>query len=96
MSKSPRQIEVFTGGCAVCEPQVDAILAAACPHCEVTVHDLSTADPTGIALATRYGVQRLPAVVINGRLADCCATRGPDLAVLRAAGLGVPHDTAGA
>jgi hypothetical protein len=32
-----------------------------------------------VAVAARgYGIGSLPAVVIDGRLADCCAGRGPD------------------
>ena len=42
--------------------------------------------------AVGLGVKSLPAVVIDGRLADCCAGRGPDEGVLRAAGLGQPLD----
>lgn len=34
------------------------------------------------------GVISVPAVVIDGKLADCCAGRGPDEKVLRAAGMG--------
>lgn len=41
------------------------------------------------ARAKQYGVKSVPAVVIDGKLADCCAGRGPDEATLRAAGLGV-------
>ena len=39
--------------------------------------------------AKELGIQSVPAVVINGKLADCCADRGPDIGVLKAAGLGV-------
>jgi len=88
MSQNHRQIEVFTAGCAVCKPQVDAILAAACDRCDVLVHDLSSGDEGLTRLAARYGVNRLPAVVIDGRLASCCELGQPDLGVLRAAGLG--------
>ncbi len=88
MSHSKRRIEVFTAGCPVCQPQVEAILAAACAHCEVVVHDLSGGDPEGVALAARYSVRRMPAVVIDGRLASCCEVGSPDLGTLRAEGLG--------
>ena len=40
--------------------------------------------------AKSLGVRSVPAVVINGQLADCCIGRGPDEATLRAAGLGQP------
>jgi hypothetical protein len=40
--------------------------------------------------AKSLGIRSVPAVVINGNLADCCTGRGPDEATLRAAGLGQP------
>jgi len=39
--------------------------------------------------AKHLGIRSVPAVVIDGKLADCCAGRGPQEATLRAAGLGV-------
>ena len=44
---------------------------------------------TVAAKAKKYGVQRLPAIVINGKLAECCANRGIDAKVLRSAGVGL-------
>ena len=85
---SKRTIEVFTSGCPVCEPKVQAILAAACEHCEITVHDLSSGDPDLVRLAAERGVRRLPAVLVDGRLASCCHGGEPDLATLRDQGLG--------
>jgi predicted DsbA family dithiol-disulfide isomerase len=38
--------------------------------------------------AKSLGISSVPAVVIDGKLADCCAGRGPDEATLKAAGLG--------
>jgi len=35
--------------------------------------------------AKQHGVRSLPAVVIDGKLAGCCAGRGPDQHVLREA-----------
>jgi len=35
--------------------------------------------------AKGYGVRSVPAVVIDGKLAGCCAGRGPDEQVLRSA-----------
>ena len=40
--------------------------------------------------AKGLGIHRVPAVVIDGHLADCCKGPGPDEATLRAAGLGSP------
>lgn len=47
-------------------------------------------DPAVSGRARRFGVKSVPAVVIDGELADCCAGRGPDMEALKAAGLGVP------
>jgi len=58
----------------------------ACPSCEVSVLDMNND-----AVATRakqLGIRSVPAVVIDGKLADCCSGRGPDEATLRTAGLG--------
>ena len=53
-------------------------------------NDVNASAPVVANYAKNLGVQRVPAVVINGELADCCATGGPDEATLRAAGLGQP------
>jgi glutaredoxin 3 len=47
-------------------------------------------NPDVASRAKRLGIGSVPAVVINGQLADCCAGRGPDEQTLRAAGLGQP------
>ncbi len=82
-----RKIEVFSAGCAVCEDTIALINRIACPSCEVDILDMH--QPHVAAKAKRYGIRSVPAVVVNGRLADCCAGRGPDEAALRAAGIGV-------
>lgn len=83
-----RQVEVFSAGCGACQETVDLINQIACPSCEITVHDMHDANVA--ARAKALGIRSVPAVVINGKLADCCAGRGPDEASLRAAGLGQP------
>lgn len=81
-----RKIEVFTAGCSLCDETVAMVRRAACSSCEVEVLDMTEA--AAAARAKQYGVMRVPAVVIDGRLADCCAGSGPNEQVLRAAGLG--------
>lgn len=87
MSKT-RKIEVFSAGCPVCREKVDLVNRLKCDSCEVTVLDMD--DPNVAERAKTLGIRSVPAVVIDGRLADCCAGRGPDEATLRAAGLGRP------
>jgi len=83
-----RDVEVFSAGCGVCEETVEMVRSIACPSCEVTVLDMK--DPDVASRAASLGIRSVPAVVIDGELAGCCAGRGPDEAALRAAGLGQP------
>jgi glutaredoxin 3 len=46
-------------------------------------------DKAAQAKANQYGITRVPAIVINGKLADCCATGAVNLTTLRRLGLGV-------
>lgn len=74
------QIEVFSAGCPLC---VDAVSAAerSASDGHVTVHDMRTAEAQ--ARAKAYGVQRVPTVVVDGRLADCCQQQPISVDVLR-------------
>ncbi|MHA2220300.1 MAG: thioredoxin family protein [Candidatus Hodarchaeales archaeon] len=83
-----RKIEVFSAGCPVCDETIDMVKRNACQDCDVTVLDMNDAAVAG--RAKRLGISSVPAVVIDGKLADCCAGRGPDEATLKAAGLGQP------
>lgn len=80
-----RQVEVFTSGCAVCEPTVELVRELACSSCDVTVHDLHEA---GAERARKYGITTVPAVVVDGELLSCCQHKGPDREVLESAGIG--------
>ncbi|MCL4848837.1 MAG: thioredoxin family protein [Acidobacteria bacterium] len=83
-----RKIEVFTAGCPACEESVQLVSRIACSSCEVSVLDMW--DAAVAKLAKSLGVRSVPAVMIDGKLADCCSGRGPDEAELRAAGVGQP------
>jgi glutaredoxin len=81
-----RKVEVFTAGCPVCDETVSLVKQIACPSCEVTVVNVN--DATVASRTKSLGIRSVPAVVIDGKLADGCTGRGPDEATLRAAGLG--------
>jgi glutaredoxin len=81
-----RKVEVFSAGCPACEETVQLVNRIACPSCDVTVLDLN--EPTVAGRAKNLGLRSVPAVAINGKLADCCAGRRPQEAALRAAGVG--------
>jgi len=83
-----RKIDIYSAGCPVCKSTVDRIKALACPSCEVMVLDMNDANVA--ERAKSLGIRSLPAVTIDGVLAGCCAGRGVDETVLRAAGLGRP------
>ena len=85
---SKRKIEVFSAGCPVCQDTVTLVQQIACPSCDVSILDMN--DPNVARRAKGLGIRSVPAVVINGKLADCCQGRGPDEATLRTAGLGQP------
>jgi glutaredoxin 3 len=85
---SKRSVEVFSAGCPVCSETVELVNRVACPSCEVVVLDMK--DASVAQRAKSLGIRSVPALVSDGKLADCCRGRGPDEPTLRAAGLGRP------
>lgn len=83
-----RKIEIFSAGCPACEETIELVNRVACPSCEVSILDMNNADVA--SRAKSLGIRSVPAVVIDGKLADCCVGRGPDETTLRASGLGQP------
>lgn len=83
-----RKIEVFSAGCPACEETVALVNRVACTSCEVSV--LNMKEPAVAKRAKDLGIRSVPAVAVDGKLADCCVGRGVDEAALRAAGVGVP------
>jgi hypothetical protein len=87
-----RKIELFTAGCAVCEPVVEMVKAMACSSCEVTIYNVAQPCDTKecIEKVRMYGVKALPAIAVNGKLLSCCQNKGISAEELRDAGLGQP------
>jgi glutaredoxin len=83
-----RKIEVFSAGCSVCQETIEMVKRNACQSCDITILDMN--DSNVADRAKQLGVISVPAVVIDGKLADCCAGRGVDEVTLKAAGLGQP------
>ena len=83
-----RKVEIFGAGCAVCDELVERVRGMACPSCDIVV--LNMKQPDVVKRAKELRVSSIPAVAINGTLADCCSGRGPDEEALRTAGLGQP------
>lgn len=53
------------------------------PEHEVHIHDMQQQEVA--ARAKQHGVRSLPAIMVDGKLAGCCAGRGPDERTLREA-----------
>lgn len=83
-----RNVEIFSAGCPLCKETEEMVANLSCPSCDVTLVDMH--DVQGATRARELGVRSVPAVAVNGKLAECCAGRGPDAAMLRSAGLGIP------
>lgn len=84
-----RKIEVFVAGCPLCDEAVKLVKELACPNCDVTVYNMQ--DETGETRdkAAQYGIYRIPAVVVGGKLVDCCQNQKPvSREALIAAGVG--------
>ena len=61
--------------------KIDLLKRLAGSSHEVVIHDMQKSDVA--SKATQYSVRSVPAIVVDGKLAGCCAGRGPDEHVLR-------------
>lgn len=82
-----RKIEIFSAGCPACDEAIETVKRLACDSCETEVLDMH--QPEVAARGEQLGIRRVPAIVIDGKLAECCTAGGVDEQVLRAAGVGV-------
>jgi len=88
--KKMKKIEIFTAGCPVCEPVVGWVKEMASSDDQITIHNLATQCETKICVkkAEEYGVERLPAIVVDGQLLGCCKNVGITKDDLLNAGIG--------
>ena len=78
-----RKIEVFSAGCSTCTETIELVKRIAGSLHEVVIHDMHESETA--SKAKGYGVRSVPAVVVDGKLAECCTGRGPEEQVLRSA-----------
>ncbi len=83
-----RRVEIFSAGCQACRTAISQVQALACSSCEVIILDMQDDQVAG--RARNLGIRSVPAVVIDGQLAECCAGEPLDEAKLKEAGLGQP------
>lgn len=88
MADKKRKVEIFSAGCPACDEAVKRVRNIACPSCELVVLDMNNAETA--SRAKNIGVNTVPAVAVDGKLASCCSGPGLDEAALKAAGLGQP------
>ena len=81
-----RKVEIFSAGCPACQETIDLVKKIACPSCDVSILNMNDDDIS--QRAKTLGIHRVPAVVIDGKLADCCSVSAPDEQSLRTAGIG--------
>ena len=70
------KIEIFSAGCPVCDPVVKMVQELTCDSCDVTVYNMVELcdDKSCLTKAREYGVVRIPAVAVDGKLLNCCET----------------------
>jgi len=83
-----RKIEIFVAGCPCCDDALKLVQSLACPSCDIQVLDMRT-DNAAQAKAKKYGVKRVPAVAVDGTLAECCEG-GIEPETLKRLGVGSP------
>ena len=69
-----KEVEIFTAGCPVCEPVVQLVKDTVGEDCEITIHNLVEQCESKICITkmNEYGIKRLPAIAVNGKLLSCC------------------------
>lgn len=87
-----RRIEVFAAGCFPCQEAVEMVRKLVCPSCEVVVYDLIKQCESKECLnkVREYRINRVPTIVVDGKIAECCTGSRPNLETLKAAGIGSP------
>src|SRR5260370_41802016 len=81
--KKRKKIEGLRAGCATCKETIELVKKIAGASHEVVIHDMQKSEVP--SRAKEHGVRSVPAVVIEDKLAGCCAGSGPDEHVLRSA-----------
>ncbi len=79
-------IEVISAGSPLCEETIQLVNRNACLSCKTFKYDIKNPDVSNRAKS--LGIRSIPAIVIDGKLTEYCADRGPDVAALQTAGLG--------
>jgi len=77
------KIEIFSAGCSCCTKAIDMVRGISGDKDKVIILDMT--EPSVIERAIKLDIRSVPAVIIDGKLADCCSSRGPDKTVIQSA-----------
>ena len=83
MENRKRKVEIFSAGCSACHEAIELVKRIAGPLHEIEIVDMHRHEAA--ARAKHYGIRSVPAVVVDGRLAACCANRGVSEKLIREA-----------
>ncbi len=75
------KVEIFSAGCSICKKTIEKVNKIVCENCEIAVLNMN--EPEVEDRAERLGVQSLPAIAVDGKLAGCCVGKGLDEALLK-------------
>jgi len=69
------KVEIFTAGCSLCDETVEEVKNIFSEK-EIIIYNLIKA--LDLNKAKEYGINRVPSVVVNGRLLNCCKNNKVD------------------
>ncbi len=74
------KVEVFTAGCEFCSSVETQVREVVTDKHEVVVYNLNDESSSSeyIETAKNYGINSMPAVVVNGKLYRCCSRNSFD------------------
>jgi len=81
------KIEVFTAGCCYCDSAVDIVNSVVKKDDDVKIYNMNETgtEENYKKIADDYEIKSVPAVVVNGKLLDCCKSSGFSKDILVAA-----------
>jgi hypothetical protein len=77
------KIEVFSAGCSTCKEMIELVGRIGGSSPEVVVHDTQQSEVA--SKVNHCSVRSVPPILVDGKLAGCCAGCGPDEHVVRSA-----------
>ncbi len=66
--KQHHTIEIFSANCPLCKHVIDAIEIGKCEGCGMTIYDVNNMTEEIKAKMKNYGIQSVPAVIIDGEI----------------------------